>query len=117
MCSAGGLRRSCSRSLRYCGEIEVPSSLRIRAATSFWLSPARRRASVMVRPNVAMISPQFANPQNSVLEAQAANERWEQERLGLTLMRADPDQRGGAAFDADFLLFVGHGSHSARHGV
>ena len=44
----GGSRRSCSMSLRYCGEIGSPSSLRTFAARSFWLMPSALRASAMI---------------------------------------------------------------------
>src|SRR5438270_10603249 len=51
-CSEGGFLRSRSMSLRYCPEMGVPSSLRMRSANSFWLIPNFFRASTMISPNV-----------------------------------------------------------------
>lgn len=48
-----GLRRSCSMSLRYCGDIDPPpSSFITRAASSFWLRPSSLRAFAIARPKV-----------------------------------------------------------------
>src|SRR5688572_5536886 len=72
MNSLGGLRRSCSMSLRYCAEIASPSSLRILVARSFWLMPSFLRAAEMTCPNVSIGDPLISGPQ---VGAQCQRER------------------------------------------